>query len=360
MTDAAFVRTLPPISPRNAGFVADLAERFEAGVRSGLLHSLHAVVVVRGGRLVFEHYADGADECWGRPLGRVSFGPDVLHDLRSVTKSVVSLLYGIALERGAVPPLEAPLLAAFPEFADLAADPARAAWTVRHALTMTLGIEWDEDRPYTDPLNSEIAMEQAEDRLRFVLSRPIVDAPGARWVYCGGASALIGALIARGTGQLLPDFAREVLFEPAGVGAFEWIRGADGTPSAASGLRLTPHGLARLGALLAGGGSLDGRQIVPADWIAASFRPAISTGDGLDYGLQWWLGEGPVGPDSGPVVARPAEPWAAGFGNGGQRLFLMPSRELAVAIFSGRYNAFDAWITPTRIWREIVLANLVA
>ncbi|MQT12126.1 serine hydrolase domain-containing protein [Segnochrobactrum spirostomi] len=357
---AALIRPLPPVAPQEAGFAPDLAARFGAGIRSGLLHSLHAVVVVRAGRLVLEHYEEAADECWGRPLGRVSFGPDVLHDLRSVTKSVVSLLYGIALARGLVPPPDAPLLAAFPDYGDLAADPARAAWTVRHALTMTLGIEWDEERPYTDPLNSEIAMELADDRFRFVLSRPIVDAPGARWVYCGGASALIGALIARGTGRSLPDFAREVLFEPAGLGAFEWSCGTDGTPSAASGLRLTPHGLARLGALLAGGGSLAGRQIVPADWLAASFRPAVSTGDGLDYGLQWWLGEGPVGPDPGPGVARPGERWAAGFGNGGQRLFLLPSRELAVTIFSSRYNAFDAWITPTRIWREIVLANLLA
>ena len=134
----------------------------------------------------------------------VSFGPETLHDLRSVTKSVVGLLYGIALDRGLVPPPDAPLMAQFPEYGDLAADPARAGITVGHALTMTLGTEWDEERPYTDPENSEIAMEMAPDRYRYVLERPVIVPPGTRWIYSGGAVALVGALIARGAGKSLP------------------------------------------------------------------------------------------------------------------------------------------------------------
>src|SRR5262249_3781630 len=161
--------------------------------------------------------------------GRVSFGAETLHDLRSVTKSIVGLLYGIALERGLVPPPEAPLLPSFPEYPDLAADPQRMRLTVGHALPMTLGLAWDEiDRPYTDPANSEIAMENAADRYRFVLERPIVAEPGTRWTYSGGAVALIGALIARGAGKPLPEFAREALFEPLGISAFDWAAGQDG------------------------------------------------------------------------------------------------------------------------------------
>ncbi len=113
-----------------------------------------------------------------KPLGTVTFGPDTLHDLRSVTKSVVGLLYGIALDRRLVPPPDAPLLAQFPEYPDLAADPARALLTVENALTMTMGFAWDEQRPYTDPANSEIAMENAPDRYRYILDQPIVAAAG--------------------------------------------------------------------------------------------------------------------------------------------------------------------------------------
>ena len=346
---------LPAVPPAEAGFAADLGDRFDAGVRSGLLRDLHAVVVARHGKVVLERYFDGTDEAWGRPLGRVAHGPDTLHDLRSVTKSVVvGLLYGIALDRGLVPPPETPLRDVFPEVAALA-EPDRAGLTIVHALTMTLGLAWDESLPYTDPRNSEIAMEAAPDRLAFVLTQPVVHPPGTVWVYGGGATALVGAIIARGTGRPLEDFAREALFSPLGIERFEWHAGHDGVASAASGLRLTAHDLVRLGELLlARGRGLDGRQIVPAAWIDAAFTPAATVEPGLDYGRGWFLCSAPV-----PALGGGPRPWAGGFGNGGQRLFVMPEAGVSAAIFSGAYNAPDAWVTPTRIWREIVLANLV-
>jgi CubicO group peptidase (beta-lactamase class C family) len=252
------------LPPQDAGFAADLGDKLDAGVRSGLLRHLHAVLVARSGRIVLERYFAGQDAA-------------TLHDIRSVTKSVVGLLYGIALDRGLVPPPEAPLLASFPDLADLATDPRRSRLTVAHALTMTMGLAWDEQRPYTDPLNSEIAMEAAPDRTRFALDRPIVAAPGLRWIYSGGAVALLGSLIARGAGTILPDFARAALFEPMGIRTFEWARGRDGIASAASGLRLRPRDLLRLGRMVLDGGRWNGRAIVPADWIAASRTPAVPT-----------------------------------------------------------------------------------
>jgi CubicO group peptidase (beta-lactamase class C family) len=335
-----------------AGFAEDLGEKFDAGIRSGLLRDIHAMIVCRGDTVVLERYFDGPDDAWGRPLGIVSFGRETLHDLRSVTKSVVGLLYGIALDRGLVPPPEAPLMAQFPEYGDLAADRARAGITVGHALTMTLGTEWDEERPYTDPENSEIAMEMAADRYRFVLDRPVIEAPGTRWIYSGGAVALVGALIARGSGKSLPDFAREALFAPLGIGNFEWAAGKDAVASAASGLRLTARGLLTIGQMVLAKGIHDGRRIVPAPWIEASLTPAIPTGDGLDYGRLWFLGQSDV-----PAVSGPRR-WAAGFGNGGQRLYLCPDADVAAVIFAGQYDRPTAWVGPARIWGEIVLANL--
>lgn len=252
-------------TPEEAGFAANLERRLAAGLESGLLLPMHTVAMSRAGKLVLEQYYEGEDESWGDTLGRVSFGPEVLHDLRSVTKSVVGLLYGIALERGLVPPVEAPVIDAFPEYPDLVADPARRKITVEHTLNMTMGMEWDENRPYTDPANSEIAMEMAPDRYRFILDRPIVGEPGQDWIYSGGAVALIGALIERGTGKRLPDFAREALFEPMGISDFHWLAGSDGVASPASGLRLTAPDLLRIGAMLIDGGRYEGRQVVPED-----------------------------------------------------------------------------------------------
>ena len=329
-----------------------VADKLDAGIHSGLLRDVHAVVVSRAGQIVLERYYRGNDESWGKPLGVVSFGPETLHDLRSVTKSIVGLLYGIALDRGLVPQPEAPLLAQFPEYSDLAADPQVARLTVLNALNMTLGMEWDEQRPYTDPANSEIAMEAAPDRDRYILTRPFVTAPGDRWIYSGGAVALLGHIISRGAGTTLPEFARQALFAPLGITGFEWAQGRDGVASAASGLRLRPRDLLRIGKVVLAGGVCDGARIVSRAWLNASFTPAIGTDQGVQYGRLWYIGEGTT-----PALPGPHR-WVAGFGNGGQRLFLMPDAQLAAVMFFGAYDRPDQWVTPIRIWREIVLANL--
>ena len=181
-------------TPEEAGFAADLAQRFEIARQAGSLPNVHGVVAVRGGRIVFERYLAGLDAARARPLGVVRFGPDTLHDMRSVTKSIVGLLYGIALAAGKVPAPEANLLAQFPEYPDLTGDPARQVLTVAHALTMTLGTEWDElTIPYTDPRNSEIAMDRADDRCRYVLERQVIEPPGLHWTYNGGTTAVLCA-----------------------------------------------------------------------------------------------------------------------------------------------------------------------
>ncbi len=341
------------IAPEDTGFAPDLAARLDAAAAAGKLPNLHGVIVARGGKLVLEHYAAGVDESWGRPLGTVKFGPDTLHDLRSVTKSIVGLVYGIALAQGKVPGPEAPLLASFPEYPDLAAEPARQKLTIGHVLTMTMGTDWDElSIPYTNPANAEIAMERAADRYRFILGRPIVGEAGARWTYSGGATALLGRLIAKGTGQSLPDFARAALFGPLGIEAFEWTRGMDGvTPSAASGLRLRPRDLARIGQMMLQGGTWDGREVVPPSWLQASLQVRVGIDQLRRYGYHWYLGELPAG--SGERIQP--ERWIGAIGNGGQRLYVLPGLDLVVAMTFGNYNQPDQWKPPTAVLREVVL-----
>lgn len=230
------------ITAAEAGFSSSLDENFEIARQAGVLPNLHGVVAARGGRLFFERYLAGPDS--GRsPLGIVRFRPETLHDMRSVSKSVVGLLYGIAQAVGRVPGPEANLLAQFPEYPDLSDDAARCSLTVRHALTMTLGTEWDElTISYLDPRNGETAMNNAQDRYRYVLERPVVTPPGERWCYNGGATAVLARLIEKGTRRPLHEFAREALFEPLQIESTEWRRGTDGEPVAASGLRMTPRG----------------------------------------------------------------------------------------------------------------------
>jgi len=169
------------IPPSEAGFTSDLDALLDKAIAEKRVWNLHGVVIVRQRRLVLERYFEGDDNARGQPLGKIAFKPNTLHDLRSASKSIVGLLYGIALADGKVPSPEAPLLASFPEYTDLAADPARQRWTIYNALTMTLGTDWDEQSvPYSDPTNSETAMDMAPDRHRFVL--------GLTWPIGGGVS----------------------------------------------------------------------------------------------------------------------------------------------------------------------------
>jgi CubicO group peptidase (beta-lactamase class C family) len=221
-------------TPESFGFESRQLCAIGNAVRHGRLRNLHGVVVARRGRLVFEQYFTGRDERGGSPVGDVTFGPETLHDVRSITKSIVSLLYGIALAQGQVGSVDRSLLDAFPEFADLRTEPARMGILVKHALTMTMGTEWNEDLPYSDPRNGERQMEAAADRYRFVLDRPLVAAPGERWNYNGGATAVIAKLVSRGTGRPLLDFAQDHLFAPLGITDVEWVTDRKGEPKAAS------------------------------------------------------------------------------------------------------------------------------
>ena len=286
---------------------------------------LHGVVVVHRGRLVAEWYGRGKDFRHGRPLGTVTFGPRTLHDVRSVSKSVVALLYGIALADGDVPDVSAPLLEQFPEYPDLAADPERSGITIEHAMTMTTGTEWREKPPYRDPRNGEIAMRMAPDPYRYVLERPVEEPPGERWNYSGGTTEVLGRIVADGTGMPLHEFAQRRLFAPLGIGRVEWIAEPGRTPIACSGLRFAPRDLARIGQLVLNDGVWSGRQVVAPDWITRMLTARVSTG-WCGYGYQWYLGG--EGPDH----------WAGAIGNGDQRLHLLPEHDLVVVQTTGGYD----------------------
>jgi CubicO group peptidase (beta-lactamase class C family) len=355
------------VAPADVGLATDIEAQLDKLIANKRVWGLHGVLVVRGRRIALERYFEGEDNNWGQKLGLVRFGPDTLHNLYSATKSIVALLYGIAFAEGKVPPPEAPLYAQFPEYPELiAADERRGQRTIAHALMMSLGTQWNEiGLPYDSPANDEIGMEMAKDRYRFVLERPVIGPPGKRWQYNGGATALLGRLIARGTGRALPDYARTSLFDPVGLGRTEWVSGnetwvarqsggGDGEPVAASGLRMAPRDLARIGQLVLDNGTAGGCRVVPADWLAACFAPRVSVNELTRYGYQWYLGDMEF--LAGGTVRL--EHWVGCFGNGGQRLWVFPDLELIIVVTAGNYSGADQWLPPIRVVREVVLPSI--
>lgn len=291
--------------------------------------NLHGLVIQRRGRLVAERYRTGKDRSVYSLFERtVEFDAANRHDLRAVSKSVVGLLWGIAQAEGRTPPLDAPVLDLFPDLARYKRE-GREAITVAHLLSMTSGLEWKEPYRY-GPGNDELALYWRASQEKVVLSRAMLHPAGTHFHYTGGATAILGKLLAQGVGMPLPDYARERLFAPLGITDWEWLSDLRGRPLAFAGLRMRPYDLAKIGQLVLQRGAWNGRQLVPADWIDASLRPHADIGDGRRYGYQWWLGT---------TRALGAEQsWAAAVGNGGQRLFLVPGLDLVVVLTAGMYD----------------------
>jgi CubicO group peptidase (beta-lactamase class C family) len=314
---------------------------------------VHAVLIERGGALVYEEYFTANDERWGTSLGRVAFTRDTRHDLRSITKSVVSALAGIAIGDGSIASLDRPVLEFFPEYADLNTAERRRV-TLAHVLGMTSGLEWNEDIPYTNPRNDEIRMTRDTAPLRYALAPKFAHAPGAEFTYNGGLTQVMASVLERSTKMPIEDYARRKLFEPLGISDVEWVGDLAGMPSAASGLRLRARDLAKIGSLYLHDGQWNGRQILPRGWAERStrrhfrFRPsAQNPGGEFGYSYFWWYNCYPT--PKGLIEARTA------VGNGQQRIYVLPGLDMVVTIYAGRYNDAHASTLGSRILREHVL-----
>jgi CubicO group peptidase (beta-lactamase class C family) len=312
--------------------VVDQAALARLAGRLALHSNVHALLVARGGRTVFERYFSGPDEVMNRRVRDTIFDADTLHDMKSVTKSVASLALGVALDRGLIPGgLDRPLFDFFPELSDLR-TPKKAGLLLHHAVTMTLGLRWIEAEPATEGNNDEDRMRRAEDPCRYVLGLPIVAPPGRDFFYNTGALALLATIFKGAVGRPLDDFAREVLFEPLGIKGTEW-RHWKGEVDVGGGLRLHPRDMIKLGQLVLQGGRWEGRQIVSPAWIEASTAPHVVASARYRYGYLWWLGRS-------PWHGREIE-WVAALGRGGQSIRIVPALDLVVAVTAGYYQDYS-------------------
>lgn len=306
--------------------------------------NLHAIVVERHGRLVAELYRAGKDKgVYGLIAMTREFGPTTLHDVRSVGKSVVSLLIGTARLEGKLDNLSTPAVDFYPEFKDLQ-TPQRRAITLEHLLTMSSGFEWQEGGPGRD---DEHRLYWKWTPTQYVLSRPIAAPPGTRFTYNSGGNLVLADVLSRATGIQLEEYARTRLFEPLGITDWEWTGDLHGRPMAFTGLRMRPRDMAKLGKLVLDHGRWNGRQLIPADWIDASLMPRLDTGfDGTRYGYQWWTG----------TVQWQGKhlPWAAAFGNGSQRIFVVPDLDLCVVTTAGAYGDVAVAKRVDALLQEIV------
>ena len=274
-------------APESMGIRAELLSSLDREIQARF-RSINALLVVRGGYLVFERYYGG-------------YGKDDKHLVASVTKSFVSALIGIAINQGAIEGVHQSVLSFFPEFAPGPNDHLKRQITIKHLLTMTAGYQWR-----TGARNHELLvdrMRRSEDWVAFILDLPVRERAFGAFQYNSGASHLLSAIITRSTGKCAEEFAGEHQFAPLGIDqpvpnvqrtysqedvfrneAGGWPKDPQGNSIGGWGLVLKPRDIARFGYLYLRGGQWDGEQIVPRKWVEESIS-AHTPG----YGYQLWL-----------------------------------------------------------------------
>lgn len=320
-------------------------------IKTGYYPNRHSLLIYKNDKLVLEEYFTGKDENWGDDLGTVQHNDTVLHDMRSVSKSIVSACIGIAISQGKIKSVDQAIFDFFKDYQQFNNE-GREKLTIKHLLTMTSGLEWNEEVPYDNPENSEIQMINSEDGIGFVLSRDLVAIPGTYWKYNGGTTELLAELIQRVSGKNIHEFAKEFLFEPIGIEKSEWtISPSTNSPAAASGLRLTSRDMLKFGILYKNGGKWGQVQVIPENWIQESFKSNLQLPFG-SYGFQFWIYNYDI---DGNILKIPAA-----VGNGDQRIFFDQKNNLVVVTTSGNYNKWDIENNSGAVLKKIYASfNLV-
>ena len=293
------------------------------GQIAGEGHRIDAVIVVRNGQLALEAYV-------------YPFAPGQRHALFSCTKSVVSALIGIAIERGDLPGVDTPILDLLTgrDVAHLNAH--KEAMALEHVLTMTTGLDCRDSYLYRWRGMRE--MERSDDWAGHVLDLPMVAPPGTRFEYCNGASFLLSAILHEATGESALAYAHTHLFDPLGISDVEWVTSPGGINLGYSELYMRPLDMARIGHLYLNGGRWGEAQVVPAEWVARSTRAHIDATLQDGYGYQWWID------DDGYYMA---------LGYMGQFIYVVPEQQI-VAVFVSQLRESDFTI-PQQLLEQYIL-----
>jgi len=318
----------------DAGMDDSDIERMVKAISNQEYPNIHSVLIVKDKELVFERYFPGNDENWGYFMGRVNHTEESLHDVRSITKSVVATCIGMAIDQGLIENVEQNIFDFFPEY-DQFSIGLRAQITIKDLLTMTPGMQWDETTiPYTNPANPEIQMTNSEDPIKFVMSIPIENIPGEEFVYNGGATQLLAGIVARASGMEADKYAEKYLFEPLGIENYKWHSySKSNLPAAASGLRLTSRGLMKFGLLYHSKGMWNDNRILSESWIEESFQKHIDKPNQTNGFFGYHFHIHPTFTSMGKTIQH-----VAAVGNGDQRIFFNEEDDLMVVITAGNYN----------------------
>jgi CubicO group peptidase (beta-lactamase class C family) len=306
---------LPTGSIEKSGLNTLLLAQMMRKIVDGTYPNVHSVLIIKDGRLVFEEYFYEYDK-------------NSLHELRSATKSFVSALTGIAIDKGFIAGTNKTVLSYFPEYSlsNLSAEKKRI--TIENLLTNQSGLDCDVANDQS--VGNETTMSNSNDWVKFTLDLPMVDTPGGRGMYCSGNPITLGRIIEKATKQSLPQFAKANLFEPLGITNFKWHFKPDKSSSETfCQLYLRSRDMAKFGLLYLNGGNLNGKQILSPNWVKESLTKHSAI-QNVDYGYLWWIKY--LDADGVRYFGKAAQ------GNGGQKIYIWPGLNMVTVITGGSFN----------------------
>jgi CubicO group peptidase (beta-lactamase class C family) len=278
-------------------------------------HDIKGIVIVRDGRLVGERYFNGDSA-------------ETLHDIRSATKSLTSLLMGIAIEKGLIRSVNDSISLYLP---GLPKD-GKEKITIKDLLNMRSGLDADDSDPASP--GNEDTLDQSTDWVRTVYSIPMKRTPGANYLYCSINAFLAGLIIENASHMQLDQFAKANLFTPLGIEHYNWRHVPVNHTTGQGNLSITTRDAAAIGELVLNDGVVSGRRVVTHDWISQSLASQVAISDSDPYadfyGYMWYTKSEPVGD-------RKIEVHFAS-GNGGNKIYIVPSLHMVVAITSSAYG----------------------
>lgn len=305
----------PSASPESQGCDhQQLQSAFEEADERGFIN---AIVITRNGYLVAERYFNGCH-------------PNQPQQVHSVSKSILSALVGIALREGHISNLGTPVVDYFPEYSASIRDDRINSITLYHLLTMKTGFASD-THSYMDIFYSA-------NWILTTFEQPLLFAPGSSFRYNTGGTHMLAGALTRATSQDLKHFAIKHLFDPLGIHVGQWKRDPQGNYCGGNHMFFTPRDMARFGWLYMNEGALEGKQIVPQEWVRESLRVHYkSTSEGwgeledIGYGYLWWLGT---------LKSRPV---FLALGHGGQFILCVPELNMVITVCSDSANRDWDW-----------------
>ncbi len=295
-------------------------------VKSGVYGDIRTILVLSNDILAFQMYAE-------------EYSPDSMQNLYSMTKSILSLLVGIAISCDYLDSIDQPLVDFFPEYVSDIVDQRIHEITLRQALTMTAGFKWREEIDL-------ISMILSADWPRYVLTKPLSADPGVEVQYNSGLAHLVAEILFRTTGRTPEQLAVEWLFTPLGISRWMWEAAPNGVSCGGWGLHLNPYDLLKIGKLCLNVGMLGDTQVVPQNWIEASIEPLASIQDCYGYGYYWW------------TYAQCYSDRLAGIylasGVGEQFMWIVPHSHLVIVVTAWN-NAAQITLEPM-LWEHILPA----